>query len=59
MPSGALHDAAELARRIPVAMIFVASRGGISHAVEEDSDAEDLTAGIDAYGALVANVMIS
>ena len=32
LTSGALHDAAELARRIPVAMIFVASREGISHA---------------------------
>ena len=39
-------------------MIFVASRGGISHAREEDSDDEDLTAGIDAYGALVADVTI-
>ena len=57
MQSGALHDAAELARRIPAAMIFVASRGGISHAVEEDSSEGDLTAGIEAYGELVAGVL--
>jgi hydantoinase/carbamoylase family amidase len=57
MPSGALHDAAEIARRIPAAMIFVASRGGISHAVEEDSSEEDLTDGIEAFGELVARVL--
>ena len=57
MPSGALHDAAELARRIPAAMIFVASQGGISHAVQEDSSEEDLLAGIEAYGELVAGVI--
>ncbi len=54
MPSGALHDAAELARRVPVAMVFCASREGISHAREENSSAADLTAAIEAYGDLVA-----
>ena len=52
--SGALHDAAELARRIPAAMIFCASRDGISHAREEDSSEADLLAAIEAYGDLVA-----
>ncbi len=50
MVSGALHDAAEVASRVPVAMIFVASRDGISHAREEDSSEADLTAGIEAFG---------
>jgi len=50
--SGALHDAAELARRVPTAMIFCASRAGISHAKEEDSSEADLTAGIEAFGEL-------
>jgi hydantoinase/carbamoylase family amidase len=52
IPSGALHDAAELARRVPTAMIFCASRGGISHAKEEDSSEADLMVGIEAFGDL-------
>ena len=52
--SGALHDAAEIARRVPAAMIFCASREGISHAKEEDSDEPDLIAGIEAFGSLLA-----
>ena len=55
--SGALHDAAEVASRVPVAMVFVASRKGISHAREEDSSNADLTAGIDAFGALAGDVL--
>jgi len=35
MPSGAGHDAMVLAKRVPAAMLFVPSRGGISHAPEE------------------------
>ena len=54
LASGALHDAAEMARRVPAAMIFCASRDGISHAKEEDSDESDLLAGIEAFAALVA-----
>lgn len=54
MPSGALHDAAELARRVPAVLVFCASREGISHAREEDSSEDDLTAAIEAYGELVA-----
>jgi hydantoinase/carbamoylase family amidase len=42
VPSGALHDAAILAPHIPTAMIFVASRDGISHNPEEFSRAEDI-----------------
>ena len=57
MVSGALHDAAEVASRVPVAMIFVASRDGISHAAEEDSSEADLTAGVEAFGALAAEVL--
>jgi len=57
LASGALHDAAEVARRIPVAMIFVASANGISHAKEEDSSDADLTAGIEAFGSLVASAL--
>ncbi|MGH7180184.1 MAG: Zn-dependent hydrolase, partial [Tepidisphaeraceae bacterium] len=46
--SGALHDAAVLAPKVPTAMLFVASRDGISHNPEEFSRIEDiaLAAGI-------------
>ena len=37
MPSGAGHDAMVIGRRVPAAMIFVPSRGGISHSPEEYS----------------------
>jgi N-carbamoyl-L-amino-acid hydrolase len=55
--SGALHDAAEVARVLPAAMVFCPSIGGISHAVEEDTPEADLAAGIEAYGALAASVL--
>ncbi|GGX41664.1 Zn-dependent hydrolase [Tateyamaria omphalii] len=46
MPSGALHDATNVARCMPVAMLFVPSIGGISHAFEEDTNEADLVAGL-------------
>jgi N-carbamoyl-L-amino-acid hydrolase len=46
MPSGALHDATNVARLMPVAMLFVPSIGGISHAFEEDTAEEDLVTGL-------------
>ncbi|MBV8779765.1 MAG: 2-oxo-4-hydroxy-4-carboxy-5-ureidoimidazoline decarboxylase, partial [Phycisphaerae bacterium] len=42
--SGALHDAAILAPLLPTAMIFVASRDGISHNPAEFSRVEDVAA---------------
>jgi N-carbamoyl-L-amino-acid hydrolase len=46
MPSGALHDASNLAGLMPVGMLFVPSIGGISHAFEEDTDEADLVTGL-------------
>ncbi|TNF58721.1 MAG: Zn-dependent hydrolase [Rhodobacteraceae bacterium] len=46
LPSGALHDATNVARLMPVAMLFVPSIGGISHAFDEDTDEADLVAGV-------------
>lgn len=46
MPSGALHDATNIARLMPVAMLFVPSINGISHAFEEDTVEDDLVAGL-------------
>ncbi|MEM8729922.1 MAG: hydantoinase/carbamoylase family amidase [Pseudomonadota bacterium] len=47
MPSGALHDASNLARLLPVAMLFVPSIGGISHDFAEDTQEEDLITGLE------------
>jgi len=47
MPSGAGHDAAYIAGIAPAGMVFVPSRGGVSHAPEEWSDAEDIARGVD------------
>jgi beta-ureidopropionase / N-carbamoyl-L-amino-acid hydrolase len=52
LASGALHDAAEMARHLPVAMLFAPSTGGISHAPEEDTPEEDLEQAIQAFGRL-------
>jgi len=46
MPSGALHDASNLSRVLPVAMLFVPSIGGISHDFAEDTDEADLAKGV-------------
>ncbi len=40
--SGALHDSAIVAPYVPTAMLFVASRGGISHHPDEFSRVEDI-----------------
>ncbi len=46
MPSGALHDASNVAGLMPAAMLFVPSIGGISHAFDEDTDEADLVTGL-------------
>ncbi|MFK7744293.1 MAG: hydantoinase/carbamoylase family amidase [Roseobacter sp.] len=46
MPSGALHDATNVSRLMPVAMLFVPSIKGISHAFEEDTSETDLALGL-------------
>ncbi|MDH2427993.1 M20 family metallo-hydrolase [Sphaerisporangium sp. TRM90804] len=45
MPSGAGHDAQWIARIAPMGMIFVPSRGGVSHAPHEWTDPSDLVNG--------------
>lgn len=45
LPSGAGHDAQEIAELGPVGMIFVPSRDGISHSPQEFSKPEDITNG--------------
>jgi allantoate deiminase len=57
--SGALHDAAEAARRIPVAMQFVRSLGGVSHSPAENSSDDDLSLAIRAYADLASRTLDS
>jgi len=45
LPSGAGHDAMCIAHIAPQAMLFVPSRGGISHSAEEFTDPESCLAG--------------
>ena len=42
LPSGPLHDAAEMARLMPTVMLFVKSLRGLSHTKDEDTPEEDL-----------------
>jgi hydantoinase/carbamoylase family amidase len=42
LPSGPLHDAAEMARVVPAVMLFVRSIGGVSHTKDEDTAIPDL-----------------
>ncbi|HEX6026767.1 MAG TPA: Zn-dependent hydrolase [Solirubrobacter sp.] len=52
LPSGALHDAAEVARRAPTVMLFASSTDGVSHNKTEDTPEDDLRAALKAYGRL-------
>jgi len=45
MPSGAGHDAQDMATIVPTGMIFVPSKGGISHSPEEFTSAKDMANG--------------
>ena len=46
MPSGAGHDAMILARKIPCAMLFLRTPGGLSHHPNEAVSAEDVAAAL-------------
>jgi N-carbamoyl-L-amino-acid hydrolase len=52
LPSGALHDCAEVARRAPAVMIFSSSTDGVSHNPAEDTPEDDLRVALRAYGRL-------
>ncbi len=57
LPSGALHDASEMARKIPTVMIFSSSIAGLSHTKEEDTPVEHLTMAADAFHRTVRQAM--
>ena len=58
MPSGPLHDAAEVSRAgIPTVMMFVQSLGGISHNKVEDTKEEHLEQCVAAFDRLATKAM--
>jgi N-carbamoyl-L-amino-acid hydrolase len=57
MPSGAVHDAQIVARKIPAAMMFVPSINGISHHWEENTSDEDIVLGARVFVDAIANVL--
>src|SRR5262249_58158788 len=57
MPSGAGHDAQYLARKIPAAMLFVPSIGGISHHWAENTSDEDIVLGCKVFVDAIADVL--
>jgi N-carbamoyl-L-amino-acid hydrolase len=53
LPSGPLHDAAEMVPHMPVVMMFAYSANGLSHCKEEDTPEPHLLKTIDAFLLLV------
>lgn len=46
MPSGATHDGNSFAKKMPIGMLFVPSKNGLSHCKEEATDWDDIALGI-------------
>ena len=58
LPSGPLHDAAEIARSgVPTVMLFVQSLQGLSHTKEEDTREEHLSMAVEALDRLAFTTM--
>jgi N-carbamoyl-L-amino-acid hydrolase len=57
LPSGPLHDAAEMARLLPTVMLFVKSLKGLSHTKEEDTPEEDLELSVQALHRLAVRTI--
>ena len=58
LPSGPLHDAAEVARaKVPTIMLFVQSLRGLSHAKEEDTKEEHLLLCVEALDRLATKAL--
>jgi allantoate deiminase len=59
LPSGPLHDAAEMVPHMPVVMMFAYSSNGLSHCKEEDTPEAHLGKAIEAFLLLVKKVVAS
>ncbi|MDQ8732358.1 Zn-dependent hydrolase [Bradyrhizobium sp. LHD-71] len=57
MPSGAGHDAQWLARKLPAAMLFVPSIGGISHHWTENTSDEDIVLGSQVFADAIVEAL--
>lgn len=57
LPSGPLHDAAEMVPHMPVVMMFACSARGLSHCKEEDTPEPHLLKTIEAFLRLVEKVV--
>jgi N-carbamoyl-L-amino-acid hydrolase len=58
LPSGPLHDAAEVARTgIPTVMMFTQSLGGLSHNKAEDTKIDDLKLAVQAFDRLARKTL--
>lgn len=57
MPSGAFHDAGIVSARLPAAMLFIPSIGGISHDFAEDSRREDIALGCRVLADAAASIL--
>jgi hydantoinase/carbamoylase family amidase len=57
MPSGAGHDAMVLAAHVPAGMLFVPSRGGVSHSPDEHSSPEHCELGARVLARAVAELV--
>lgn len=53
MPSGAIHDSQLIGRKLPIAMLFVPSKGGVSHHWSEDTERDDLVLGMQVLASAV------
>jgi N-carbamoyl-L-amino-acid hydrolase len=56
LPSGAGHDATQIATIAPIGMIFVPSRDGKSHSPDEWTDLEDIALGVQAMARALIKV---
>jgi N-carbamoyl-L-amino-acid hydrolase len=57
LPSGPLHDAAEMARLMPTVMLFVKSLRGLSHTKDEDTPEGDIELSVRALHRLTEKTM--
>jgi len=57
VPSGAGHDAQILGRRLPAAMMFVPSIGGISHHFTENTEDADIVLGCQVFADATAKIL--
>ncbi|MGE0724596.1 MAG: hydantoinase/carbamoylase family amidase [Alphaproteobacteria bacterium] len=57
MPSGAGHDAQVIAHKLPAAMMFVPSIGGVSHHYSEDTNEADIVLGCQVFADAAARIL--